>query len=206
MRKRLNTTRIGRVKAKNLCNWNDNYYTTDISKCPDSVRLSVKEKHPNKVMVWVAISNIKPIISSIECRGSRFGHLYKRMFWETVASFFLEHHPDSNYIFWPDLAGGCHYSKQSEAWIDENVKSVLKEFNPPKHVRLRIFGNVWHKYFTREAKRLIRRSCWFVAFNSVKKPESLFLFSFFWYLILTFVLNLCNTSYSPKKMLFKYLV
>ena len=34
---------------------NDNYYTNDKSKCPDSVRFAGKEKYPNKV--WVAIPN-----------------------------------------------------------------------------------------------------------------------------------------------------
>ena len=36
---------------------NDNHYTNDISKCLDSVRFAEKEKYPDKVMVWVAISN-----------------------------------------------------------------------------------------------------------------------------------------------------
>ena len=36
---------------------NDNYYTNDKSKCPDSVRFAGKEKYPYKVMFWVAISN-----------------------------------------------------------------------------------------------------------------------------------------------------
>ena len=36
---------------------NDNYYSNDKSKCPDSVRFAGKEKYPNKVMVWVAIFN-----------------------------------------------------------------------------------------------------------------------------------------------------
>ena len=35
---------------------NDNYYSNDKSKCPDSVRLAVKEKYSGKVMAWVAIS------------------------------------------------------------------------------------------------------------------------------------------------------
>ena len=42
--------------------------------------------------------------------------------------FICEHHLGSNYIFWPDLAG-CHYSKQTIAWMDENVKFVPKEIN-----------------------------------------------------------------------------
>ena len=36
---------------------NDNYYTNDKSKCPDSVRLAGKEKDPDKVMIWIAIFN-----------------------------------------------------------------------------------------------------------------------------------------------------
>ena len=36
---------------------NDNYYTNDKSKCPDSVHLAGKEKYPDKIRVWVAISN-----------------------------------------------------------------------------------------------------------------------------------------------------
>ena len=52
--------------------------------------------------------------------------LEKRLF-----PFIREHHPDSNYIFWLDLAG-CHYSKQTVAWMDENVpKFVPKDMNPP---------------------------------------------------------------------------
>ena len=36
---------------------NDNYYTNDKSKCPDSVCFAGKEKYADKVIVWVAISN-----------------------------------------------------------------------------------------------------------------------------------------------------
>ena len=43
--------------------------------------------------------------------------------------FICEHQQDSNYIFWPDLAS-CHYSKQTVAWMDENVKFVPKNTDP----------------------------------------------------------------------------
>ena len=36
---------------------NDNYYSNDKFKCPDSVRFAGKEKYPNKVRVRVAITN-----------------------------------------------------------------------------------------------------------------------------------------------------
>ena len=51
-----------------------------------------------------------------------------------------EHHPDSNYISWPDLAG-CHYSKQTVAWMDENVKFAHKEINPPNVLQTRPIEN-----------------------------------------------------------------
>ena len=35
---------------------NNNYYTNDILKCSDSVRFAGKDKYPEKVMKWVAIS------------------------------------------------------------------------------------------------------------------------------------------------------
>ena len=36
---------------------NENYYTTEKSKCPDSVRFTGREINPNEVMDWVAIFN-----------------------------------------------------------------------------------------------------------------------------------------------------
>ena len=60
--------------------------------------------------------------------------------------FIREHHPDSNYIFWPDLAG-CHHSKQTvnkqTAWMDENFKSLPKEINPPNVPQARLIENFW---------------------------------------------------------------
>ena len=98
-------------------------------------------------------------------RGRRFGHLYKRILRETIASF---HPPDSNYIFWSDLTH-CHYSKQALTWMDENVNIVPKENNPPNAPQERLIENcwsVWHKKFTREAGRLKRSSSWFVTLNA----------------------------------------
>ena len=56
--------------------------------------------------------------------------------------FIREHHQDSNYIFWSDLAS-CHYSKQTVAWMDENVKFVPKDINPPNVPQARPIENVW---------------------------------------------------------------
>ena len=56
--------------------------------------------------------------------------------------FIIEHHPNSNYIFWFDLAG-CFYSKQTLAWMDENVKCVSKEINPPIAPQACPIENLW---------------------------------------------------------------
>ena len=54
-------------------------------------------------------------------QGSQFVHLYKRMLREKLASF----HPwASPILILYFLTWGCHYSKQTVAWMDENVKYV----------------------------------------------------------------------------------
>ena len=35
---------------------NDNYYTNDLSKCPDHIRFKGKDKYPKKLLMWIAIS------------------------------------------------------------------------------------------------------------------------------------------------------
>ena len=79
---------------------NDDYYTSEKLKCPDSVQ----------IVKFEAVNSVIYINKCLE---------------KLLLPFIHEHHPDSNYIFWPDLAG-CHYSKQTVAWIDENLKIVPK--------------------------------------------------------------------------------
>ena len=65
---------------------NYNYYTNDKSKCLDSVRFAGKEKYPNNVMAWVAISNrgiSKPLFRSSKSEAVNSG-IYIN---ECIASF-----------------------------------------------------------------------------------------------------------------------
>ena len=108
---------------------NNNYYTNDKSNCPNSVRFVGKEKFPPKVMVWVAICKCgisKPLIRRSKSEAVDSDIYIKECLEKRLLPFFREHHSDSNYIFWPDLAG-CDYSKQTVAWMDENVKFVPKD-------------------------------------------------------------------------------
>ena len=76
---------------------NDNYYSNDISKCPDSVRFSGKEKYLNKVMVWVAKSDrgiSKPLF-----RPSKSEAFNSDNYINEYLIFIREHYSDSNFIF-----------------------------------------------------------------------------------------------------------
>jgi hypothetical protein len=56
--------------------------------------------------------------------------------------FIHKHHGDFNYLFWPDLAR-AHYSKESVAWMNENVYSlpplIRKSSGGKTHSGLRLF-------------------------------------------------------------------
>ena len=56
--------------------------------------------------------------------------------------FIHKHHGDFNYLFWPDLAR-AHYSKESVAWMNENVYFVDETTNPPNVPQARPIENLW---------------------------------------------------------------
>ena len=122
---------------------NDNYYTNDKPNCPDSVRFVGKEKFLTKVMVQVAICKCgvsKPLIRRSQSEAVNSDIYIKECLEKRLLPFIREHHPDSNYIFWSYLAG-CHYSKQTVAQMNENVKFVPKDINPTKVPQARPIQN-----------------------------------------------------------------
>ena len=66
-----------------------------------------------RIMVWVVT------ISSTKSEAVDSDIYINECLEQRMPPFICEHHSDSNYYFWPDLAG-CHYSKQTVAWMDEN--------------------------------------------------------------------------------------
>ena len=121
------------------------YYTDDKSKCSDDVRFIGKNKYPQKILMWLAISNrgmsipyfrpsksvaINTEIYINECLQPR------------LLPFIHKHHGDFNYLFWPDLAR-AHYSKESVAWMNENVYFVDETTNPPNVPQARPIENLW---------------------------------------------------------------
>ena len=90
-------------------------------------------------MIWVAISNrgiSKPLFRPSKSEAVDSDIYINDCLEKRLLLFICEHHTDSNYIFWPDLAG-CHYSKQTVAWMDENVNFVPKRLNPQNVLQAR---------------------------------------------------------------------
>ena len=57
--------------------------------------------------------------------------------------FIKKHHPEGNFVFWPDLAS-AHYAKSVTSYlISKNITFVQKADNPPAVPELRPVKNFW---------------------------------------------------------------
>uniref|UniRef100_T2MAU0 C-myc promoter-binding protein n=1 Tax=Hydra vulgaris TaxID=6087 RepID=T2MAU0_HYDVU len=89
-------------------NGNDNFYTSDINLCPSSVKYYTKRN-------GLAINQKIYLEDCIKKR---------------LIPFIKEHHQDSQFVFWPDLATS-HYANSVQAYLNgQNVRFVPKEDNP----------------------------------------------------------------------------
>ena len=121
------------------------YYTDDKSKCPDGVRFAGKEKFPKKIMVWIAVSSrglSKPNFRVLKSEATNSDVYINECLIPRLVPFIRHHHSDNNYVFWPDLAR-AHYSKETVAWMNENVKYVPEHLNPPNVTQARPIESFW---------------------------------------------------------------
>ena len=123
---------------------NTGFYTSDVTKTPNSVKHRQQEKFPEKVMIWVAfsrrgISNIwvAPKQTSMKADTYIQECLKKRLF-----KFIDEHYGSRNEIvFWPDLAS-CHYAKETQEFLkSEGIEYVPRDQNPPNSPQIRPIEN-----------------------------------------------------------------
>ncbi len=103
----------------------DNFYTSDFDKTPNSVKYQTKSKYEKKLMVWVAASITG--LSEIYLVPSR-GTINLDIYIEECLEKRLikKKHYSMPYVFWPDLAS-AHYA--SNTLNDHNVKFVAKNEN-----------------------------------------------------------------------------
>lgn len=147
---------------------NAGYYSNDKSTCPDNVRFAGKEKFPQKVMVWIAISDrgiSEPLIRPSKSEAINSDIYIEECLKKKLLPFIHEFHQDLNYIFWPDLAS-AHYSKATVDWMEKNINYVAKKINPPNVPQARPIENFWSdlcqkvyedNWAAKTEKQLIRR-------------------------------------------------
>ena len=60
-----------------------------------------------------------------------------------LRSFIEEHYADDEYIFWPDLALS-HYANETTQWLlQQKIKFVPKQVNPPSVPKARPIEDFW---------------------------------------------------------------
>ena len=97
------------------------------------VRFVGKGKYPKKVLVWLAFSSkgiSMPLFRSSTSEAIKSSIYINECLVKRLLPFIHKYHNDENYIFWPDLAS-AHYSNETVSWMNENVKFVPKNINPP---------------------------------------------------------------------------
>jgi hypothetical protein len=124
---------------------NDGYYSRDKNSCPDEVRFKGVDKYPDKILVWIAISEdgvSEPLVRPNKAEAINADTYIKECLKKRLLPFIETHHSDGEYIFWPDLASS-HYAKATLAWMDQNVNYVAKSSNPPNVPQARPIENFW---------------------------------------------------------------
>ena len=124
---------------------NDGYYTDNKLTCPESVRFAGKTKFEPKVLMWIAISErgmSKPLFRRQNSQAFDSTIYINECLSQRLLPFLHKHHPDYNYIFWPDLAS-AHYAKATVSWMSEFINFVPKELNPPNVPQARPIENFW---------------------------------------------------------------
>ena len=145
---------------------NSGYYTNNKKTCPESVRFIGKEKFPKKLLMWIAISDramSEPLFCTSKAVAINSSIYINECLEKRLLPFIHKYHGDFNYLFWPDLASS-HYSKDSLNWMDTYWSIQFRELLPLikntipqmclKHDQLKIFGDIWHRRFTREIGKL----------------------------------------------------
>jgi transposase len=124
---------------------NVGFYSFDKEHAPDNVKYKTKEKYPKKVLVWLAISakgTSTPYIGNTKGPAIT-ADLYINKCLSKLRSFIEEHHAGDEYIFWPDLAS-AHYANETTQWLlEQKIKFVSKQVNPPNVPKARPIEEFW---------------------------------------------------------------
>ena len=115
------------------------------SSAPPDVRFTRKKKFPDKLLVWMVISDhgiSKPYF--LKSKMAMKGEIYRdHCIKDILAPFLQKHHADGKFFFWPDFASR-HYAKATLNLLEElNIPYIPKQCNPPNCPQLRPIETFW---------------------------------------------------------------
>ena len=112
---------------------------------PDELRLKPRSKYPEKLLVWVAISErgiSEPYF--LVKKASLTGEVYREeCIKKYLVPFLDEFHQDGDYFFWPDLAT-AHYAHETKTLLETlEIPYIPRDKNPPNCPQLRPIEQFW---------------------------------------------------------------
>jgi len=126
-------------------NGNNNFYSSNVSETPASVKYDPRSKFENKLLVWMCWSNkgvSKPYFVPSGTAINQNIYL-KECLIDKCIPFIESFHSDGQYVFWPDLASS-HYANSVTNYLrDKKVKFVEKRDNPPNVPECRPIEDFW---------------------------------------------------------------
>lgn len=129
----------------NSSKWEEkNYYVRNGLKITNNDEFIEKTKYPQKVMMWIAISD-KGISMPHFFKGvsSINSAIYSKDCLSKLSVFIKKYHKNDNFLFWPDLAS-CHYSSMSRLTMNNlDINFLPKDKNPPNCPQIRPIEKFW---------------------------------------------------------------
>ena len=115
------------------------------SSAPHEVRFTKEKKFPEKILVWMVIS--EDAISEpffVKSKLAMKGDIYRKDCIQKILYPFLQkYHRDGRYYFWPDLAS-CHYAKETLNLLKSlKINYIPRDSNPPNSPQLRPIETFW---------------------------------------------------------------
>jgi len=133
---------------------NAGFYSSDLNKTENEVKLKRKDKFEPKLMVWLAFSE-KGISQHyiVPSRQAVTENVYISKCLSKLESFIQKVHENDDIVFWPDLATSHYSYKVQDHLRSKNIEFVPKLHNPANVPELRPIEDFWS-----ELKRLVYAS------------------------------------------------
>jgi hypothetical protein len=116
---------------------NDRFYSSNVSKTPESVKNNYKAKFEPKLLVWICISPkglSEPVVLPSGSAVDQDVYL-EQMIKQRLVPFINRHYKSGRYVIWPDLAP-AHYARKVTSYLTEKkinfVPRVMNPANLPK--------------------------------------------------------------------------